>query len=222
MGDAMNGGARLGLAVTAGYVLGRSRKMKWTLAIAALAGRGRLPTGPGGLLQQGAKALASSPEATKRTDEMRGLLVEAGKAAAIAAVSSKINSLSDGLRERSDAMRAASAGGNRGAAAGDEEDSEDERHRDEDRAAASGRERYRDEGDDSRVPPPRRPASRTESDRARARRQSRDREDTAARRRASHPSRRGGGGSARSGAAQPQDGGRPRPRSSASGRGESE
>ena len=60
-GDAMNTGARLGLAVTAGYFLGRFHKMKWALAVAALAGRGRLPSGPGGLLQQGAKAVTSSP-----------------------------------------------------------------------------------------------------------------------------------------------------------------
>jgi hypothetical protein len=52
----MNTGARLGLAVTAGYVLGRMHKMKWALAVAAMVGRGRLSSASGGLLQQGAKA----------------------------------------------------------------------------------------------------------------------------------------------------------------------
>lgn len=225
----MNSGARLGLAVTAGYVLGRFHKMKWALAVAALVGRGRLPRGPGGLLQQGAKLLTSSPELTKLTGEAKGRLVDAGKAAAVAAVSSKINSLSDGLRERSDTMRAASAGGNGGAAAADEEDvdrerdrDEHERHRDEDRAADSSRKRHPDEDDDSRVPAQRRPASRGESDRPRGSRESRNREDPAAHGRAGHPSRHGGeGDDARGDAAarQRQDRGRPRPRSSASGRG---
>jgi hypothetical protein len=225
----MNSGARLGLAVTAGYVLGRFHKMKWALALAALAGRGRLPSGPGGLLQQGAKLLTASPEFTKLKGEMRGRLVDAGKAAAVGAVSSKINSLSDGLRERSDTMRAATAGGNGGAAAGDEEDGErerdrdeDERYRDEDRAADSSRKRHPDEGDDSRVPAPRGPASRGESDRPPGSRESRNREDPAAHGRADRPSRHGGEGDgprSDAGARQRQDRGRARPRSSASGRG---
>ena len=87
-----------------------------------------------GLLQQGAKALSSSPELAKLTDEMKGRLVEAGKAAAVAAVSSKINSLSEGLRDRSEAMR---AGGTGGAPTGDE-DGEDDRDEDEDESDRAG------------------------------------------------------------------------------------
>jgi hypothetical protein len=216
----MNTGARLGLTVAAGYLLGRFHKMKWALAVAAIASRGRLPSGPSGLLQQGVKALSSSPELAELTDEMKGRLVDAGKAAAVAAVSSKINSLTDGLRERSDAMRAASAGGDGRAEEEDtEEDVEDERHRDEDRAADSGRKRQPDEDDDSRVPVQRRPGSRGKPERAHAGRQSRGREDTAGQGRASHPSRHSGDGDrARSGAgvSQRQDDRRARPRSSAS------
>jgi hypothetical protein len=229
----MNTGVRLGLAVTAGYVLGRFHKLKWALAVGALAGRGRLPGGAGGLLQQGAKLLTSSPEFTKLTEEMRGRLVEAGKAAAVAAASSRIDSLSEGLRERTDAMRSASPAGTGYAGAGDEEDvegerrrDEDEQHRDEDIAADSGRKRHLDEDERSHVPAPRRGAPRRESDRTRATQQSRSREDAAARDRASHPSRNSGdderarrGGSAR----QREDRGRARPRSSASRtRGDSE
>jgi hypothetical protein len=222
----MNTGARVGLALAAGYVLGRLHKVKWALALAALAGRGRLPGGPGGLVQQGVKLLASSPEFTKLTDEMKGRLVDAGKAAAAAAVSSKIDSLSESLRERTDAMRAASAGGEGGAQAGEEEDVESERDRDEDeryrgkgRAADSRREPYPEEDEGGRVPAPRRPAPRGESDRPRGGRESRGREEPAARGRARHPARHGGDGEdARSGAGarQGEDGGGDRPRSPAS------
>jgi hypothetical protein len=212
----------VGLAIAAGYVLGRSHKMKWALALAALAGRGRLPLGAGGLLQQGAKLVSSSPEVTKLTDEMRGRLVDAGKAAAVAAVSSKIDSLSDGLRERSNAMRAASTGGKGRAGARDEEDveggryrDEDERYRDEDRAAASKPRRRPDEDEGSHVPAPRRPAPRSESGRARATRTSRGRQEPAGHGRAGHPSRHSDEGSG-VGARQRQGDGRSRPRSSAS------
>jgi len=242
----MNTGARVGLAVTAGYLLGRFHKMKWALGLAALAGRGQLPGGAGGLVQQGAKLLTSSPEFTKLTDEMKGRLVDAGKAAAVAAVSSKIGSLSEGLRERSDAMRATRAGGTGGAAAGGEQDLEDERdrdqdkrdrdederyrdedraaernerYRDEDRAAERNGERHRDDDYDRRDQTERVPAPRGESDRPRGNRESRSRKERAAHGRAAHPSRHGGEGDGEQsgvGARQGRDGGRSRPRSSAS------
>lgn len=217
----MNNGSRLGLAVTAGYILGKFHKMKWALALAALARRGRLPSGPGGLLQQGAKLLTSSPEFTNLTGEMKGRLVNAGKAAAVGAVSSKINSLSEGLRQRGDAMRNAGAGGNGGAAVGDEEDENgdedgdgDERYRDEDRAADASRKRHPDEDDEGHVPAPRRPGSSREPHGTRATGQSRDREDAA--RSPSRQSRDGGSPRSGRGARQRQDGGRSGPRSSAS------
>lgn len=225
----MKTGTRVGLALTAGYVLGRLHKMKWALAVAALAGRGRLPGGSGGLLQQGVKLLTSSPELTKLTEEMRGQLVEAGKAAAVAAVSSKINSLSDDLRDRTDAMRAASAGGNGGAAAGDEERVEEERyrdeyerHRDKGRTAASGARRHRDEDVEGREQAKRVPEPRGESDRARASRESQRRERPAADDRGDHPSRHdaGGGGAHREPTGgRPRGDGRSRPRSTTSGTG---
>ena len=217
----------MGLAVAAGYLLGRTHKMKWALGLAALAGRGRLPGIKGGLLQQGAEFITSSPEFAKLTGEMRGRLVDAGKAAAVAAVSSKIDSLSDGLHERSETMRATKAGGAGGAEAGDEEEAEaederyrrdDVRDRDEDRAADARRKRHADEDDDSGDQAERVPAPRGESDRPRGNRESR-REEAAARGREGTPSRHGGeGDGARSGgsARQGQDSGRPRPRSSAS------
>jgi hypothetical protein len=189
----------VGLALAAGYVLGRSHKMKWALTLAAMAARGRLPGGAGGLLGQGAKLLSSSPELAKLTEEMRGQLIEAGKAAAVAAVSSKINSLSDDLRDRSDAMRAAGTGGKDGTAAGDEEDIEDERY-------------HRDRAE--RVPAPRR-----ESGRDRASRPSRSRDRATAEDRERHPSRSGGQGNGEDtepADSEPRGQGRSRPRSSTS------
>jgi hypothetical protein len=223
----MNTGARVGLAVAAGYLLGRTHKMKWALGLAALAGRGRLPGIKGGLLQHGAEFITSSPELAKLTDQMRGRLVDAGKAAAVAAISGKIDSLSDGLHDRSDLMRAASSGGSGDAAAEDEEAAEDEQYRsdderlrDEDRAADSGRRRHPTEDDDSPVPAQRRAAPRAESDRSDASGQSRSREGTVAHGRARNPSRHSGGGERSGGSArQGQDSGRGRPRSSASRKG---
>jgi hypothetical protein len=209
----MNTGARLGLAVTAGYLLGRFHKMKWALTLAAIAGRGQLPGGKGGLLQQGAKLLSSSPEFTKLTDEMRAGLIDAGKAAAVAAVSNKINSLSDGLRERSDAMRAPDTDDAGSPAASDGKDVEEERHREEDG-------RYYDEAEEAGpVPEQRRAGSRSEPERTRASQQSRARkdEDTASHTRARHPSGHTGAAARRGAdARQGRDSGQARQRTSAS------
>jgi hypothetical protein len=225
----MKTGARVGLAVAAGYVLGRLHKMKWALALASLAGRKRLTGGSAGLLEQGAKFLASSPELAKLTEEMRGQLVEAGRAAAVAAVSSKINSLSDELRDRSEAMRAASAGGNGAAAAERDEDVQDERYRDEDRrygdedrAGDHGQRRHRDEDLEGRDEAERIPAPRSEPDRAPVSRGSRSRERPAAGDRGDHPSRHyaaGDGPHGESAGSGPRRDGRPRPRSTTPGAG---
>jgi hypothetical protein len=218
----MKTGARVGLAIAAGYFLGRLHKMKWALALATLAGRKRLSGGSVGLLEQGAKFLASSPELAKLTEEMRGQLVEAGKAAAVAAVSSKINSLSDELRDRSEAMRAASTGGNGPAADEREEDIEDERDRDEDRAGDRGPRRHRDEDLGGRDESERIPAPRSESDRAPVSRGSRSRERSAAEDRRDHPSRHDVEGNSphrQSAGSQPRRDGRSRPQSRTSGTG---
>jgi len=220
----MNTGARVGLGVAVGYLLGRSHKMRWALTLAAIAARGQLPGGKGGLLQQGAKLLSSSPELTTLTDEMRGRLVDAGKAAAVAAVSNKINSLSDGLRDRSDAMRSPSAGDSGSPAASDGTDVEDEEYREEDgefsdrgRAAESRPKRQHAE-DGGPVPEPRRAGSRSEPERVRASGKSRTRDTREeSRTSAGHPSGHTGA-AARSGAGarQGRHSGHARPQGSAS------
>jgi hypothetical protein len=218
----MKTGARVGLAIAAGYCLGRLHKMKWALTLAALAGRKRLSGSSVGLLEQGAKFLASSPELAKLTEEMRGQLVDAGKAAAVAAVSGKINSLSDELRDRSEAMRAASTGGNGAAAAEREEDVEDERYRDEDRAGDDGPRRHRDEDLAARDEAERIPAPRSDSDRAPVSRGSRRGERAAANDRGGHPSRHDVGRDSphrESAGGGPRRDGRSRPRSATSGTG---
>jgi hypothetical protein len=181
----------LGAAVVTGYVLGRFHKMKWALAIAAIAGGKRLAGKQGNPLGQ-ASELAKSVGLEQLTGDLRGRLVEAGKAAAVSAVSSKIDSVSEGLRSRSDSLRGDGQGGRE---AGDDEpadaadgaDGEEPEERDRERPAGRGR------------PGGRRPASGNGGDRRpRRRAQDGDREparrrsaDTAGGRRAAG-SRRGG------------------------------
>lgn len=153
----MKSGAQIGVAVAAGYVLGRFHKMKWAMALATMAGRKRLAS-QGGMLKQGTKLMQSSPELTKLTDDIKGSLAEAGKAAAIAAVGSRISSLSEGLRERSESLRAASLAGSGGQSAARADDQDDDLDEDQD---------DRDSGDGERSRPRASGRARPDGDRRR-------------------------------------------------------
>ncbi len=101
----MNNEVRIALAVAGGYLLGRRQKLRLAMALAAAGATGRLSSGQGDLLQQGLKVLSSSPELAKITESVRGDLVDASKAAAKAAVSRQIDSLSTRLHDRAESLR---------------------------------------------------------------------------------------------------------------------
>ncbi|MEU7747090.1 hypothetical protein [Nonomuraea sp. NPDC049158] len=95
---------QIGLAIAAGYYLGRRHKLRWatTLAVAGVLSRLR---GQGGLLSQGIKMLGSSPEMDKLTGRLRGELMDVGKAAAVAMTSRQLESLTSRLHERAEGLR---------------------------------------------------------------------------------------------------------------------
>ncbi|MGE5136442.1 MAG: hypothetical protein ACM32E_26555 [Gemmatimonadota bacterium] len=109
----MKSGTRVAVAVGAGYLLGRRRKMRMAMMLSGAAMAGGLGGGiPGQLLRRGTKLLGSadvlgkvSPELGEVTGLIGGELLPVGKAAAKAAVSSRINALSDRVHERAEALR---------------------------------------------------------------------------------------------------------------------
>lgn len=96
-GSTMKAKGQVALAVGAGYMLGRTRRMKMALMLAAAGATGRFPGGPRDLLERGTKMLAKSPEAAKIGDVVKEELVSAAKAAAVTAASQRIDSLSNRL-----------------------------------------------------------------------------------------------------------------------------
>ncbi|GAA2797361.1 hypothetical protein GCM10020219_080660 [Nonomuraea dietziae] len=93
------------MAVAAGYYLGRRHKLRMATALAAAGLASRIKRGEGGLLQQGTKLIGSSPELQQLTKSLRGELMEAGKAAAVAATSRQIQALSSRLLDRTESLR---------------------------------------------------------------------------------------------------------------------
>ncbi|WP_054814765.1 hypothetical protein [Nocardia arizonensis] len=82
-----------------GYVLGRTRKMKFALSLAGAAMSRRSTGLPSELLGRGSSLLRSSPELTQLTDEIRGELMGAVRTAAVTAASNRIDALNNRLQQ---------------------------------------------------------------------------------------------------------------------------
>jgi len=115
----MKGGTQAAMALAVGYMLGRRRKLRRATIIAVATAAGGMGAS-GTLVKRGAKVLGSTdalgkvaPQLGELADTVRGDLVSAGKAAATAALSNRVDALTDSLHERSERLR------NPGAAAGE-------------------------------------------------------------------------------------------------------
>lgn len=93
----MKSQARLAVGVGIGYLLGRTRKMRLALMIAAAGATGAVGS-PRQLVQRGLKQLGTSPELSKLTEATRGQLLTAAKTAAVTAASSRIDALNERLQ----------------------------------------------------------------------------------------------------------------------------
>ncbi|MGC4890246.1 hypothetical protein [Micromonospora sp. DT227] len=105
----MKSGARIALAVGFGYVLGRRRKLRTALTLAAAVAAGRASQNPGGLKQMATGLLGSNPQLANLS-RLGAPLVTAGRAAATAAAGSGIDAVSGRLRGSADSLRRRSAG----------------------------------------------------------------------------------------------------------------
>ena len=107
----MKASMRAATAIGVGYLLGRRRKLRTATLMAAATAVGGTTVG-GLLLKRGMKMLNSTeafgkiaPQLTEITDVVRGDLLTAGKAAATAAVSNRVDSLTGSLHDHAERLR---------------------------------------------------------------------------------------------------------------------
>jgi hypothetical protein len=134
--------AALGLAVGAGYLLGRTKKLKMALAVGSLVAGKKLNVTPkalAGLVQQ---QLRDNPQVKEIGDQLRGDLKGVGKAASGAMVERQMTALADRLHGRTAQVRDQLSGA---APTGRSEDSEDSEDSDEGR----DEEQYDDSAEES-------------------------------------------------------------------------
>ncbi|WP_314175318.1 hypothetical protein [Streptomyces winkii] len=162
--------AALAASVAAGYLLGRRRKAKLAMAVAAFLVSKRLQVKPQELLAAGAGKLGDSPQLSQLAEQMRGEVLTVGREALRAAADRRLGSFADALADRTRSLNQILE------AAQDEGEAEgrtDEERTDEERAAEAGEGGQRDRGaaeEDERDRP------RTAERRARPRRPRRDAE----------------------------------------------
>ncbi len=119
----MKGGGRIALGVGLGYLLGRTKKMRFAMTLAGAAMARRSAGTPAELLERGTELLKSTPELTKITDTVRDELLGAVRSAAVTAASNRMDALSNRLQQGTTLL---AGEGQRGSRAADEEDEEQE------------------------------------------------------------------------------------------------
>lgn len=136
----------LGLAVGAGYVLGRTKKLKLAFAVGTMVAGKRLNLGPRGIADLVSQQLKDNPQFKEIGDQLRGDLRGVGKAATGALVERQIEGLADRLHGRTSQVRDQLSGA---APERSDREEDDDAYEDEDeRAEASGEDE--EEGADAR------------------------------------------------------------------------
>jgi hypothetical protein len=105
----------LGLAVGAGYVLGRTKKMKMAFALGTLVAGKRMHLSPRALADLASQQLQNNPQFKEIGDQLREDLRGVGKAASGAMVERQIDALADRLHGRTAQVREQLSGVTEGA-----------------------------------------------------------------------------------------------------------
>ncbi|MFD7703095.1 DNA primase [Streptomyces caelestis] len=124
----------LGLAIGAGYLLGRTKKLKMALAVGGLVAGKKLNLSPRMVADLVSQQLRDNPQFKEIGDQLRGELQGVGKAASGALVERQLGSLADRLHGRTADMRDRLAGG------GPKDDADGEHAEDTEDAEAEDRE----------------------------------------------------------------------------------
>ncbi|MET9090253.1 DNA primase [Streptomyces sp. NPDC004237] len=100
----------LGLAIGAGYLLGRTRKLKMAVAVGSMVAGKRLNLSPKALLDLANQQLRDNPQFKEIGDQLRHDLRGVGKAASGAMVERQVDALADRLHGRTAEVRDQLAG----------------------------------------------------------------------------------------------------------------
>ncbi|KMS74883.1 hypothetical protein ACH49_21965, partial [Streptomyces leeuwenhoekii] len=101
----------MGLAVGAGYLLGRTRKLKLAVVVGTLVVGRRIGLGPRAVAELVSRQLRDNPHVKEIGDQLRQDLSGVGRAASGVMIERRLDSLADRLHSRTARMRDQLAGG---------------------------------------------------------------------------------------------------------------
>ncbi|MFE0474691.1 DNA primase [Streptomyces sp. NPDC058947] len=116
----------LGLAIGAGYLLGRTKKLKMAVAVGGLVAGKKLNLSPRMVADLVQQQLKNNPQFKEIGDQLRGELQGVGKAASGALVERQLDALADRLHGRTAQMREQLTGGGSGRRDEDADDAYDD------------------------------------------------------------------------------------------------
>jgi hypothetical protein len=140
----------LGLAIGAGYVLGRTKKMKMAFAVGTLVAGKKMQLSPRAVADLVSQQLKSNPQFKEIGDQLRQDLRGVGKAASGALVERQISTLADRLHSRTGQLRDQASGVLPGTAddSADDADGDDEGVEEDEERGREDRESTEDSSED--------------------------------------------------------------------------
>ncbi|MEV2215523.1 DNA primase [Streptomyces sp. NPDC050997] len=139
----------MGLAIGAGYVLGRTKKMKLAIAVGSLVAGKKMNLTPKGVMDLVSQQLQNNPQFKEIGDQLRDDLRGVGKAASGAMVERQIDSLADRLHGRTSQVRDQLSGVVPDVGAEDEDSEDEERDEYEEPEAEESEEPEAEESDET-------------------------------------------------------------------------
>src|SRR5215204_3453030 len=97
---------KVAAAVAAGYLLGRTKKLKLAITVGRVLPGQRLSSNPQKLLKGATSLVQNNPSLSALQTELRGPAFDAAKGAAVSVATSRIDKLTDTLRTRGEKKRA--------------------------------------------------------------------------------------------------------------------
>src|SRR5215208_4660030 len=102
----MDAKSNVAAAVAAGYLLGRTKKLKLAITVGSVLAGQRISPNPQKLLKGASGLVQNNPALSALQTELRGRAFDAAKGAAVAVATNRIDKLTDTLRTRGEKKRA--------------------------------------------------------------------------------------------------------------------
>jgi hypothetical protein len=94
----MSATTKIAVGVAAGYLLGRTKKMKLAITVGSMLAGQRIATNPTALMAQGNKLIDGNPELRRLKRQVTGRLMEAARDAAISTATSRVENMTRSLQ----------------------------------------------------------------------------------------------------------------------------